>query len=244
MATNPSELWQRPTSPWGAGSNSAASSYPTSTITPVSGQIIVAAVASLKATTPDTPTVSGTNGFNGTWTQVGTTVTIQTPAGNFIGLSVFWTLASSGVAGVVTFAFGGNNQLAMLYDLVTSPFVNTTTPVVQSKTATDTSAATTLSVTLNSALAAGPNMVLAWFAQNANATPALTAPGTQYGASLGASTTQETAGLGMRGVIGTTTTATMQTLTASVAKAAFVLELAQDGTSFGQGGVKLPLMML
>lgn len=232
MATNPTLLWGRLTS---GGSNTDATSYAAASVSPVSGQVIIAAVVSLKATTPDTPTASGTNGFNGTWTQIGSTVTVQTPAGNWIGLSLFWSVASSNTAGVLTFSFGGNTQLAGVWDILTSPFINTATPVVQSKTATSTDSSTTMSITLDAALSAPANWVLGAFAHQASGSPALTSVSSEYSPSVAASPSASD-GAGLRLIVGPTITSAMQTFTANVGKIGFVIEVAQDGTGAGGGG--------
>lgn len=227
MATNSSELWTRLTA---NGSNTDATSYATASVSPTNGQIVLGITASLKATTPDTPTASGTNGFNGSWNQINSTVTVQTPAGNFIGLSAFWSLATSGTAGVVTFNYT-NTQLAGMWALITSPFIKTSNPIVQSKTTTDTSAATTLSLALDAALMAAANWVISAFAHNNASAPAVanTTSG-EYSPVPSASNTSVSDGLGLQIFVGPTITAAAQQLTASVAKVAIVMELAQDGT--------------
>src|SRR5690348_149654 len=118
MATNSTIFFSRLTA---NSSNVDATSYATASVSPTNTRFLYAVVTTLKATAPDTPTASGTNGFNGTWTQIGTTVTLQTPAGNFIGISRFWSIATSGTAGVLTFDFAGNTQLAAVWDVIQSP---------------------------------------------------------------------------------------------------------------------------
>lgn len=227
MATNASQLWTRLT---GNASNTDATSYATASVSPTNGQVVLLITASLKATTPDTPTASGTNGFNGTWTQVGSTVTVQTPAGNFIGLSVLRSVATSGTAGIVTANYT-NTQLASAWDLIISPYINTTTPIVQSKTTTSTDATTTLSLALDAALAAAANWVIGAFAHNAAAGPIINnLTSVEYSPSPAASATNVSDGIGLQVVVGPGTTSAIQGLTGSVAKAAFVMELAQDGT--------------
>lgn len=235
MATNSSEIWGGLV---GNGSNTDATSYAASSASPINGQVLLAAVASLKATAPDTPTASGTGGLNGTWTRIGSTVTIQTPAGNFIGLTVFWSVATSGTSGVLTFSFGAATQLAAVWNVVTSPFVNITTPIVQSKTTTDTSAGTTLSLSLDSALSSVMNWVVAVFAQQAAAAPTpTTLSNNEYSPSPAPSNKTASDGLGLTILVGPSITAAVQSLTASVGKIAFVMELAQDGTGVPSGGL-------
>lgn len=101
-----------------AGSNpgkedltSAASSFtfPASgSWTPVNGELVLVAVGNRKgAGTADTPTVTGTNGWNVTWTQVDT----QLHGGNTLNRqTLFRGVASSGTAGTFTVDFAGVNQ--------------------------------------------------------------------------------------------------------------------------------------
>lgn len=240
MATNSSILLQTIIS--GAGSNTDAASYAMASAAPINGRVHFACVLSLKGSTPDTPTLSGTQGFNGTWTQIGSTVTLQTPAGNWIGVSWFWSRATSGTAGVITAAFGGNTQLGAVWWVGTGSFINTTTPTVQSGSNTDTSSSTSApSLTLGAALSASANVVLVALAQQTGSTPAgnVTSPACIVMPGNSGSTSD---GLALR-VIATTANSFAPgstTWTASVAKIIFGIEVAQDGTgastsTFGAG---------
>ena len=235
MATSNNLIFTRLTA---NSSASAATSYALASVAPTSGRVLYLAVISVKATTPDTPTVSGTNGFSGTWTQIGTTLTLQTPAGNFIGVSRFWSVAASSVAGVVTVSYGAATQLGAVWDLLTSPFVNATTPIVQSGTNTDTSSSTALpALTLGSALANAMNWVIYVVAEQVNSTPSVTIAGTvqPYPNQTG---TASTAGLGMKLVVAPANSLTPASgsYTASVAKVITGDEIAQDGTGVSAGG--------
>ena len=213
----------------GNGSNTDATSYATaSSGTLVSGRVVFAAIATYKATTPDIPTCTGTNGLNGSWVQVGT-VTI----GSDLRLTVFWSVTTSTTAGIVTFDFGGNTQLAAVWAVCYSPFVNITTPVVQSKTATDTSSATTMTVTLDNPLAASRNWVLGFWAQR-SASSFYTNSNFGYYL-LGVSSTSTSDGLQMRGIVYPTTAMSIGGLQASISKVAIAFEVAQDGTDAGAG---------
>lgn len=78
-------------------------------ITPVNGTLYLVAVANVHASV-GTPTLSGTNGFSVTWTQV----TTRADAGSVERLTVFRGVASSGTAGVITADFGGVSQTIAL----------------------------------------------------------------------------------------------------------------------------------
>jgi hypothetical protein len=102
---------------WGGASlnpsstiNSTAdlSTYTSASITPSSGTTYVLGVTSEVASgTANAPTVSGTNGWNVTWTQI-STVTYN---GGLNRITLFSGVASSSVAGTLSFAFGGQTQI-------------------------------------------------------------------------------------------------------------------------------------
>lgn len=235
MATNSTLFFSRLTA---NSSNTDATSYATASVAPTSGQFLYAVICSLKATTPDTPTASGTNGLSGTWTQIGTTVTLQTPAGNFIGVSRFRSVATSSVAGVLTFSFGANTQLAGVWDLIQSPFVSSGTPVVQSGSSTDTSASTSLpSITLGSALSNFMNWAVVIVAEQANSTPSISIAGS-YQPYPNQTSTVATDGLGLKLCVvpGISFTPASGSYTASVAKVIVADEIAQDGTNVPVAG--------
>lgn len=149
-----------------AASNTDGVSIVTTSITPTNGRPVIAAVASYRAAgDPAIPTASG-NGQ--TWTQVATIV-----IGSNLRITVFSTPGSSPSAGTVTFTCGAESQDAWAYWIVEMMNVNTTTPVVQSKTNSSTGTATSLNVTLDNALTAAFNIVLGFFAVQANTSLAL-----------------------------------------------------------------------
>lgn len=235
MATNSSIFFSRITA---NGNNSSGTSFATASVAPVSGQFLYAVICSLKATTPDTPTASGTNGLSGTWTQIGTTLTLQTPAGNFIGVSRFRSVAASSVAGVLTFSFGGNTQLGGLWDLLQSPFVSSGTPVVQSGTNTDTTASTALpAITLGAALSNFMNWAVVIVAEQANSTPSISIAGS-YQPYPNQTATSIAGGLGLKLCVvpANSFTPASGSYTASVAKVILADEIAQDGTNVPTGG--------
>lgn len=234
MATTADLFWKMLTN---SSSNTDAITYAMASVAPVSGQVVLACVASLKASAPDTPTLSGTNGFSGSWTQIGTTLTVQTPAGNYIGVSWFWSVATSSVAGIVTANYT-NTQLASCWTLQSSPFINTTTPVPQSKTGTDTSADRALpAATLDAALSSQRNWVLYALAQQS-------ATAIAQGANVGYLAYNYTGAFGATDGVtmkvfaapSITFTPVANTYVASVGKAIFAIEVAHDGTGEGGGG--------
>lgn len=165
------------------GSGVTTASQATGTITPVSGELMLVWVASTRAGASNTPTMTGTNGLNGTWTAV---ATIQ-DSGNTQKLTLFRGVATSGVAGVLTIAFAAQSQLTVTWVVVSYPNVNQTTNqgVVQSITGT-ANAATAKSVTLGSAPGNNANVVAGGAFSSANTTFAAasgyTAVDTQAGA--------------------------------------------------------------
>ena len=123
-------------------SASDTSSYATGSIAPTAiSNVVFAVVVNRKATTPDTPTLSGTNAFSGTWTQITTKLT----DGGTRRITAFWSIAQSATAGVVTAAFGGATQLGChiaLFDMSDTD-IDTTAPIVQSATGSGTGTAVT-----------------------------------------------------------------------------------------------------
>jgi hypothetical protein len=107
------------------GSNTDATSYATASITPTNGGMILAFVTSFFGGTPAIPTLSGTNGLNTTWTQLNTAT-----IGSDLRLTGFWGVASSGTAGVLTFDFGAETELAAVWHVLYVTNVNLTTPVI------------------------------------------------------------------------------------------------------------------
>lgn len=134
-----------------------AISFPNTSTTPVSGRLYIVSVVNNKGTTPDTPTLSGTNGFNVTWTQIGT-VTSNTIAAPNARLTCFWGVASSNSAGVITSSYGGATQTGFCQFIDEVDGANTTTPIVVGNV-----------VTNNADSATGVNCTLAALASSLNA---------------------------------------------------------------------------
>lgn len=88
-------------------SSTDATSYATASITPTANYLVLASVSSSKATTPDTPTLSGNNL---TWVQIATN-NFDT-AGTQRTVTLFRALGPSPTAGALTASFGGNTQTA------------------------------------------------------------------------------------------------------------------------------------
>ena len=102
-------------------------------VTPVSGDLYIVAVAHAHASV-GTPTLTGTNGFSVTWTQVAT----RADAGSAQRITVFRGVASSGTAGVLTADFGGVSQDTSRMTTLRCPSINQASAqgVVQSVSAT------------------------------------------------------------------------------------------------------------
>jgi hypothetical protein len=97
--------------------------------TPTSGAVLTASVVNVIGSgTPTVPTAAGTNGLSGTWTQIATVTQ------DLIRTTTFRSVAASGVAGVLTFSFGGTTQSAFVAELHQWDGV-TSDLIVQSKTA-------------------------------------------------------------------------------------------------------------
>lgn len=100
--------WRHATTTLGSVNlSTTASTYTTTSVAPTSGALVLVGVHSQKGTTPDVPTLAGTNGLNVTWTQVRTITYGPTGLGR---LTIFRGVASSSVAGTLTASFGGVNQ--------------------------------------------------------------------------------------------------------------------------------------
>lgn len=108
-----------------------ATSYATATSpTLTNGAVLTAWVATvIAAGTPNTPTATGTNGLNGTWTAITNVVQDQ------IKLTLFRSTAQSTTAGVLTFDLAGQTNSAAAWGLTQWANVNTTINV-QSTTGT------------------------------------------------------------------------------------------------------------
>ncbi len=130
-------------------SSTDATSYATASITPTANYLVLASVSSSKATTPDTPTLSG-NGL--TWVQIATN-NFDT-AGTQRTVTLFRALGASPSAGALTASFGGNTQLSCTITVdqfsgVDTSGTNGSGAIVQSATNAEASqAAATFTVTL------------------------------------------------------------------------------------------------
>lgn len=124
--------------------------------TPSSGEIELAFWLWSKATAPDAPTtVSGTNGFNATWTSINE-LGFNTNGSPTRRFGSRWAVASSSVAGVLTWDWGANTQTGFAHHLCTVVGVNTTTPLVSANTvAVSGTGVTTVTLTYNQNFGAG-----------------------------------------------------------------------------------------
>lgn len=110
-------------------STTDATSYATGSVTPTNGRVLLAFCATqITAGTPNTPTASGTNGLSGTWTAIANSVQDQTK------ITLFRSVATSSVAGVLTFDLAGQTQLSACWEILQWQNVATTINT-QSKTA-------------------------------------------------------------------------------------------------------------
>lgn len=162
MATSILILPIRPTNAE-VGSNTDSNTYATGSASEVSGDtyLVGFVVKGPADADPTTGTVTGTNGYNGTWTSVGTSVARVSNVG--YRLSVYWSVATSNSAGVITYTAGSSEvELAGCVYLMRFPNVHAT-PIVQTKTNTS-NAATSLTVTLDNALTSSANLVVCFFA--------------------------------------------------------------------------------
>lgn len=164
-----------------------ANSFSTASITPAANNLVLAWVTNTKATTPDTPTLSG-NGL--TWVQVATVTwgTIGTPTAR---TTLFRAMGAAPSAGAVTIGFAGVTQTGAAWSIVQFGGVdvsgtNGSGAVVQSVTGrTDNaSAAAGLSITL-AALGNANNASAGGFSNMVNLATSISA-GAGYTASAGA----------------------------------------------------------
>ena len=161
-----------------AGDNVDRTSYAvpvTGSFTPVSGSLYYLFIWGGKATTPDIPTVTGTNGWNATWTNEAS-VTFATIASPTKRLTAFSGVASSSTAGVFTVDFAGTTQLGIAWSLIQVTGNAASGYTVQVKTG-NANNPTSLTVTLDSAFADANNQNLSGIGFNDART---VAPGTDF----------------------------------------------------------------
>ena len=127
-----------------------AITYSTTSQSPAANSLVLAAVLNCKATTPDTPVLSG-NGL--TWVVVG----VSTVFGSSSRLTLFRAMGAAPTPGVVTATFGGATQIGCSIACVEFKNVKTT--------GTNGSGAVQ-QVSQNGSTSANPNTALAAF--NAN----------------------------------------------------------------------------
>jgi hypothetical protein len=107
--------------------NTTTDTFVTSSNSVVAGDVIIAFIQSEGGTTPDEPSVVGTNGFSATYTLVNSDSDV-------LQFYVFRAIASSSVSGTITFTFTDNRIDNIVYGFCFLRAVNTTTAqgVVQS----------------------------------------------------------------------------------------------------------------
>jgi hypothetical protein len=108
-------------------------SYTTGSLTPTSGALYLAFVVGRTSDVAyRAPTLIGTNGWNVTWTRVPAATAIYRFAGiDRGGTDVFWGVASSAVAGTLTFDYGAGSNLkaGTLHLIRIDGGPNTTAPI-------------------------------------------------------------------------------------------------------------------
>ena len=170
------------------GNTTNGANYATASITPTANNLVLAWVTNTKASTPDTPTLSG-NGL--TWVQVATVTwgTIATPTAR---TTLFRAMGAAPSTGGVTISFGGLAQTGAAWSIVQFNGVDTSGTngsgaIVQSVTGrTDNaSAAAGLSITL-AALGNAANASAGGFSNMVNLATSISA-GAGYTVSAGAS---------------------------------------------------------
>lgn len=132
----------------GASSTTDGSSFVTASITPSANKLILVAVVNSKATTPDTPTISG-NGL--IWVQIATRLVDDGAAVKRVTL--FRSMGVAPIAEAITIDFILQTQTSCLWSVVEFDGVDTggtsgSAAIVQSATAATTVTATSLTVTL------------------------------------------------------------------------------------------------
>ncbi len=149
-------------------SNTDSSTMTLASVTPTNGRPLILFVTSLFSAAPTTPTATGTNGFSGTWTAIGS-VTVGNRR-----LTMLRSVATSSVAGVVTIDWGGETQLARAAALHQGVNLSSAVPV-QFKTASSSGgAALNFDADPLAAFAAPFNVTLGAFAYSATSAITLT----------------------------------------------------------------------
>lgn len=104
-----------------AGDTTDGTSFVTASITPTANRLVLACIINTKATTPDTPTLTG-NGI--TWVQI-STQTFSSVATPTMRLTTFRGLVAAPTAGAVTIDFAANTQTGALWSIGQWSDVNT-----------------------------------------------------------------------------------------------------------------------
>lgn len=153
-----------------------ATSFTTSSSSPTSGALyVVFGVGRLgPITTARNPTLSGTNGWNTTWTKVAAAQAIYGFSGDRCQTDVWWGIASSGSAGTITIDYieAGNYAAATINVIQIGGGPNLGTPVGATGTAhDDTGSASNVSATMTGTPAASSIVVACGATDVGAATP-------------------------------------------------------------------------
>lgn len=146
--------------------NTEASSFTNSTSVPPTGLVCIFLHSDRNSGDVSDPTITGTNGWNVTFTKI---VGLN-GAGTSQGQYLYAAETAGGSTGTITVNYGGNNQAGFATSLFYVTGADTSGGVaaafVQTKTATASSTATP-SITLDSAASNSANRSIAYFYNNA-----------------------------------------------------------------------------
>ncbi len=109
--------------------NTDASVYTTDSAAVTSGDLILCWIYSEGGTTPDTPSVSGTNGFNATYTLIAG----DDDCGAVLQMFAFWAVASSSTSGTISFTFTDDRVDNIVFGYFFEQGGNTAAPIVASQ---------------------------------------------------------------------------------------------------------------
>lgn len=217
----------------GSGSNTDATSYAMTSVTPTVGRPLVALIETLYSAPPTAITLSGTNGVGATWTTRNASLT----QGNR-RFQLLTSTPASGVAGVVTITSGGSETLLAaawsLYELI-----NVSSEVPVQVVINNGGSVTSLALTL-AAFASPWNMTFAGFCTSA-AFGSITSAGLFRDIPSGGAT--ESAGDGVTvGTFFSPDYVASPTATFTSADAMGIgAEFTQDGSDISAGGTTAPM---
>lgn len=142
--------------------NTAQTTYSTSSLTPASGAVYTVSFGSVKNSgTPSDPSLAGTNGWNVTWNKLQSGTYNTT---NILRGTVWWGIASSGVAGTITATYTAATSDSAVWHVIRWDGADSSGTIVQSTQAGGgATTSTSLTVTMASAPASSANVTLGIF---------------------------------------------------------------------------------